>query len=95
MHSPRTVTTLGEGSHADTVCREMGLGPEFMGELEGLRCKEMPYPPSPQDSQNLVRVETDLAVFMTSNASHTPTHSPPSTPPSESKKQGRDEAVGK
>ena len=95
VSSPRTVTALGEGSHADKLCREMGLGPEFMGELEGLRCKEMPYPPSPQDSQNLVRVETDLAVFMASNASHTPTHSPPSTPPSESKKRGRDEAGGK
>ena len=95
VSSPRTVTALGEGSHADTVCREMGLGPEFMGELEGLRCKEMPYPPSPQDPQNLVRVETDLAEFITSNASHTPTHSPPKTPPSDSKKRGRDEAVGK
>ena len=47
------------------------------------------------ESQDLVCVATDLVVFMTSNASHTPTHSPPSTPPSESKKRGRDEAVGK
>jgi hypothetical protein len=52
----------------------------------------MPYPPSPQDP---VRVETDLAEFITSNASHTPTRLPPKTPPSDSKKRGRDEAVGK
>ena len=93
VSSPRTVTALGEGSHADKVCREMGLGPEFMEELEGLRCNEMPYHPSPP--QALARVTTETALLVTANASHTPTHSPPRTPPSDSKKRGRDEAGSK
>ena len=75
------------------VCREMGLGPEFFEGLDGLRCKEMPYFPSPP--QALKRVTTESARFVTTDASHTPTHSPPRTPLLDTKKRGRDEAGSK